>query len=240
MPLTLANLRELPQHVHEGRELRRADLAERNPALCYALTVGARFLTTRFAGASSIVLGLVIGCGSEAAHPLGGPHGSTGDPADPSSGSVAGDQPGGGPTGLGPRGAMVDAGGAPTTAISGDGGAALGPDSAADPTLDAGTDTSTTLPTGPTWTTLFDTYLAPGTVGNCAASGCHQQFTRPGDAYSYLWGNGYINGTSSALVDPTQSCLSWFGGTMPPSGPASAGNGVADFNAWVAAGALNN
>jgi hypothetical protein len=56
-------------------------------------------------------------------------------------------------------------------------------------------------------------------------------------AYSYL--SSYINGTSSRLVSPSQSCLTWFGGNMPPGGGSDA-QAVTDLDAWVAAGALNN
>jgi hypothetical protein len=60
-------------------------------------------------------------------------------------------------------------------------------------------------------------------------------------AYSYLSNQGYISGTSSALVDPSQSCLTWVssGGNMPPGGGSNA-QAVTDLNAWVAAGAQDN
>jgi hypothetical protein len=41
------------------------------------------------------------------------------------------------------------------------------------------------------------------------------------------------------LVDPVSSCLSWFGGTMPPLGPMNA-KATKDFLAWAKAGAKNN
>jgi hypothetical protein len=56
-------------------------------------------------------------------------------------------------------------------------------------------------------------------------------------AYSYL--SNYINGTSSRLVVNGQSCLTWFGGNMPPGG-GSDSQAVTDLDAWVAAGAQNN
>jgi hypothetical protein len=56
-------------------------------------------------------------------------------------------------------------------------------------------------------------------------------------AYSYL--SSYINGTSSKLVVQGKSCLTWFGGDMPPGGGSDA-QAVTDLDAWVAAGALNN
>ncbi len=58
-------------------------------------------------------------------------------------------------------------------------------------------------------------------------------------AYSYLSGQGYISGTGSILVK-TGSCLSWYGGNMPPGGSRSNAMAVSDMNAWAAAGAKNN
>jgi hypothetical protein len=49
---------------------------------------------------------------------------------------------------------------------------------------------------------------------------------------------GYINGTKSTLAG-SGSCLTWFGGNMPPGG-SSDPKAVADFTAWAAAGAPNN
>jgi hypothetical protein len=56
-------------------------------------------------------------------------------------------------------------------------------------------------------------------------------------AYSYL--SKYISGTSSRLVVQNRSCLTWFGGDMPPGG-GSDSQAVSDLQAWVAAGALND
>ncbi|MGD0525983.1 MAG: hypothetical protein ABSE49_12610 [Polyangiaceae bacterium] len=56
-------------------------------------------------------------------------------------------------------------------------------------------------------------------------------------AYSYL--SDYIDGTSSKLVVQGKSCLTWFGGDMPPGGGSDA-QAVTDLDAWVAAGALQN
>jgi len=79
-----------------------------------------------------------------------------------------------------------------------------------------------------------------GTVGNCATSGCHSEMGTALSSYSWLTGKGYIAGTASALADPSQSCLTWLGGNMPPSGPTSNAQAVADLKAWAAAGAHNN
>jgi len=60
-------------------------------------------------------------------------------------------------------------------------------------------------------------------------------------AYSYLQSQGYISGTSSPLVDPNLSCLTWVssGGNMPLSGGSNP-QAVSELDAWVAAGALDN
>jgi hypothetical protein len=59
-------------------------------------------------------------------------------------------------------------------------------------------------------------------------------------AYSWLRGKGYISGTGSALAQNGQSCLSWLGGNMPPSGPGSWSQSATDLKAWAQAGAPNN
>ncbi|HTB73127.1 MAG TPA: hypothetical protein VK762_07775 [Polyangiaceae bacterium] len=93
------------------------------------------------------------------------------------------------------------------------------------------------MTTAPTWTQIYTDYLKSGTPGNCV--NCHFQMSSASGAYSYLKGQGYINGTGSILAK-TGSCLSWLGGTMPPGGPRSEPMAVSDMNAWAAAGAKNN
>jgi hypothetical protein len=60
-------------------------------------------------------------------------------------------------------------------------------------------------------------------------------------SYSYLQEKGYINGSSSSLVSPSDSILTWVSssGYMPPSGGSNP-QAASELNAWVAAGALNN
>ncbi|MEO6419091.1 MAG: hypothetical protein ABIP39_06775 [Polyangiaceae bacterium] len=116
---------------------------------------------------------------------------------------------------------------------SSDAGSSSGGDSAT-----ATTDATTTTQGEPTWTYLVNTYLSGGKVGNCTR--CHSQFSTPPKAYTYLSGKGYIKGASSPLVSTSQSCLSWYSGTMPPGGPTSVPAAVTDFNAWAAAGAKND
>ncbi|MGH7330898.1 MAG: hypothetical protein ACREJX_21315, partial [Polyangiaceae bacterium] len=60
-------------------------------------------------------------------------------------------------------------------------------------------------------------------------------------SYSWLEGYGQIDGTSSSpLGDPSQSILSWMGGSMPKHGPTSNSTATSDIEAWAAAGAQNN
>jgi hypothetical protein len=58
--------------------------------------------------------------------------------------------------------------------------------------------------------------------------------------YTWLTGKGYIRATNAPLADPNQSCLSWLGGNMPPTGPSSNSAASADLATWAAAGAPNN
>jgi hypothetical protein len=90
----------------------------------------------------------------------------------------------------------------------------------------------------PTWTQIYDRYLAAGTVGNCG--GCHSFLGTAGEAYDSLSSSGQIHGTSSPIVSHGDSDMSWFGGFMPLGGPSSDSAAESEMNAWVAAGALQN
>jgi hypothetical protein len=91
------------------------------------------------------------------------------------------------------------------------------------------------------WEGLYARYFAPGTEGGCAsAHACHAEAMGDADsAYTWLAQRGYIAGMRSPLVSPTNSCLKWFGGNMPPRGKAN-DSAVRDIEAWVADGARNN
>jgi hypothetical protein len=93
----------------------------------------------------------------------------------------------------------------------------------------------------PTWSTVYARYLSPTGDGGCGRSrACHADVM--GDsasAYAWLAQWGYIAGKRSPLVSRTNSCLSWFGGNMPPRAqPNDAA--VRDLTAWVASGATRN
>ena len=93
----------------------------------------------------------------------------------------------------------------------------------------------------PTWAALYSAYFAPQAVGGCGrAAACHPDAMADADsAYEFLRMRGYLEGPHSALISPTNSCLRWFGGNMPPTGSPNpeAADAIA---AWVAAGALHN
>jgi hypothetical protein len=124
------------------------------------------------------------------------------------------------PTGMPTGTTTSDAGGPPPPPHDGGG---------PPPPQDSGMQSS-----APTWTQLYDKYLASGTVGQCG--GCHSSMHSASGSYSYMQQRGQIPG----IGDPAQSCLTWLGGNMPPGGPSSTGTAAADFEAWKAAGALNN
>lgn len=89
----------------------------------------------------------------------------------------------------------------------------------------------------PTWSQLYTKYLASGTIGNC--SPCHSSIATPSTCYSWLQTKSMVGGANPVLATSAGSCLSWYGGNMPPFGPQSAA-AVADFTAWGKAGGLNN
>jgi hypothetical protein len=93
--------------------------------------------------------------------------------------------------------------------------------------------------TGPqTWSHLYTTYLASGTIGNC--SPCHGGISTASSCYTWMQQKGQVGGTSPALTNSSRSVLSWYGGNMPPGLPAQSAQAVSDFNAWAAAGGTNN
>ena len=93
--------------------------------------------------------------------------------------------------------------------------------------------------TAPTWSYLYATYLGSNTIGHCG--NCHSWATSASSTYSELKAANQISGSSSRLVLQGVSILKWFGGGMPQdTGQITDAQAVADFQAWVAAGALDN
>jgi hypothetical protein len=83
--------------------------------------------------------------------------------------------------------------------------------------------------------------MKAGTIGDCSNSKCHGKPNQMPDAprsYKWLEGQGYM-GTAPALADDGSSCLSWFGGDMPPT-PKKSPEAVTEMKQWATTGALNN
>src|ERR1700733_1081310 len=57
--------------------------------------------------------------------------------------------------------------------------------------------------TGPTFTSIFNAYMT-----GCKM--CHTQTNSSNGTYLWLRSQGYITGSSPALVSASQSCLSWY------------------------------
>lgn len=165
---------------------------------------------------------------SSSGEPLGGPHGGTTNSLPPpSEGSTST------ASSSGDASSSADVGGTSsggTTVPSGCGGSE-----------DAGASEGGAAPT---WTEIYTKYLSANSPAACAA--CHTHATQMPTAsasYTYLASEGYIGGACPTLVQVGASCLSWYGGDMPPGGtgnPASDAQAVIDMNAWAAAGAKND
>ena len=109
-------------------------------------------------------------------------------------------------------------------------------DSASPPTTDA-----------PTWSTIYASYFAPGTIGHCAGGGCHTNTVggfacgnSKSSCYQGMVSAGLVSGTTSRLAG-ANSPLTWFGqgGGMPTGGGVDS-QAAAAIAAWVAAGAMDN
>ena len=181
------------------------------------------------------------GCGSADEHPLGGPYGGSSSATKPGGGSTSGSTngaSGGGTTGTssgdqGTSGSTSSSGG--SSGSSGTSGGSSGSSGGSSSGTSGGSSSGTSGGTAaPTWTQLHTLYLKSGTIGNCPH--CHSSTGSASSAFTWIKSKGY---SPAALVDKNQSCLSWFGGNMPSSGVTSAA-ATKDFNAWFAAGGLNN
>ncbi len=176
---------------------------------------------------------LATGCGSVDDPPLGGPYGGTTGGTDPN----AGQNPDQGSNNNNNNNSGTDAGSTNTTTKDSGSTTTTTKDSGSTQTTqDSGSQQQQQQSNAPTWSQIYTNYLK-SSVGRC--NSCHSQCSSASNTYSWLQGKGYISGTSSALVDPNQSCLTWYGGNMPPSGGQNSA-AVNDMNAWAAAGAANN
>jgi hypothetical protein len=98
--------------------------------------------------------------------------------------------------------------------------------------------TSTTS-SAPTWTDLYEKYLKVGnTPGQCDSS-CHDHTQCDSASDCYRW---IGKGEEGALTPQGsgEKLFSWDNGFMPRNGPSSEPQADADFEAWIAAGSLNN
>ena len=89
-----------------------------------------------------------------------------------------------------------------------------------------------------TWTGIFNRYLAKDTPGNCTT--CHAEMSSPSDAFDWLENDGYVGATDPLLTSQGASCLSWYGGDMPPGTAVASPEAVQELTTWAAAGARNN
>ncbi|HVW28283.1 MAG TPA: hypothetical protein VHC69_23130 [Polyangiaceae bacterium] len=96
-----------------------------------------------------------------------------------------------------------------------------------------------------TWLHIYTSWLAVDTIGNCSKTGanCHaQDMSNATAAYQWLEQQGYVGGGVTALVDPNFSCLSWFGGDMPPTAPdkTQSDKAAMEMMMWAMAGGTDN
>jgi hypothetical protein len=89
------------------------------------------------------------------------------------------------------------------------------------------------------WTHIYNAYLIKGTIGDCSNTGCHsKEMQSASTAYQWLEDEGYI-GTLPPPLTLQGSCLSWYGGDMPPSKKPSA-EAKKEMDGWAQAGAKND
>jgi len=190
---------------------------------------------------SVFALSLLVGCSSAGDLPLGGPYGGGASGIDEASDAAVVFNLGSGSgasSGIVISSSSVGAQGTSQTSGPGSSGTSTSSSSgipASSSTQSASTSSSSAASSSaaaPTWTYLYNTYLASGsTPGNCDGS-CHRhsQCDNPSDCYSWI-GSRVSNGAG---------LLSWDQGYMPPGGPSSLPQAEADFNAWAAAGSQDN
>lgn len=86
-----------------------------------------------------------------------------------------------------------------------------------------------------TWYHIFSAYFEVGTVGDCPT--CHAEMKTSRASYQWLKELEYIGTTPPPLIDLGASCLTWFGGNMPPGLVPPNETLVAEMNTWAANGA---
>jgi hypothetical protein len=204
---------------------------------CFSLVLGASFAAA------------AAGC-SGAEDPLGGAYGGAGSLVAPNDGNTSSpgeladaDTTDGGDDDAAPAPAPTgtatahDAGKPPSTAGSSSGSSSSSGSGSSSGSSSSSGAAPSAAAVAPTWTQIYTKYLANGAVGTCGR--CHNQMNTAAGSYSWLSSSRYISGTASPLAK-NGSCLTWFGGNMPPGGPRSDAQAVSDMDAWAAAGAKNN
>ncbi len=169
-------------------------------------------------------------CGSADQTPLGGPFGGTA-------------------TVIPEPGAENDGGGQSGSSGGSSSSSGGSSSSGSQPSDDAGcsnTPSGVSATGAPTFSQLYTTYFATGTVGNCAGTGCHpSDMDNASDSYKYLANdtNKQYCGPPNCLAsiaNPCTSVLAWFNGSMPLANPVPNAQAAAAVAAWVAAGSKND
>jgi hypothetical protein len=90
-----------------------------------------------------------------------------------------------------------------------------------------------------TWNHIFGAYLQRGAAGDCGF--CHAAEMRtPATSYNWLRDLEYVGTSPPLLTDFGQSCLAWFGGTMPPGVVPANDALVQEITAWAKNGGKND
>jgi hypothetical protein len=89
-----------------------------------------------------------------------------------------------------------------------------------------------------TWTGSCNRYLATNTPGNCPT--CHSEMSSPSASFEWLQQDGYVGAADPLLTRQGASCLTWYGGDMPPGSPVANPDAVRELTQWATAGARNN
>jgi hypothetical protein len=100
---------------------------------------------------------------------------------------------------------------------------------------------SSSAPSGKTWTYLFTTYLtdATATIGSCDGS-CHYHSECDTASDCYSWIGAPSSQARWGALSNGGGLFSWDMGYMPRGGPTSEPQAEADFASWIAAGSPND
>jgi hypothetical protein len=115
------------------------------------------------------------------------------------------------------------------------------------------TTSSTSSSSGVTWTEIYNGVFGPSGTSTCTGSSCHTNSrsgfkcgTSASTCYTGFVSDGYVtagsSASSSAIVDPSQTCLcgSGLSGNMPKGHACLTAAQITQIKTWLAAGAPNN